>query len=339
LKPLLQALNGSVQNRPPIWLMRQAGRYLEEYRAIRAKSKSFLDFCYSPELAIEATLQPIRRFGFDAAIVFSDILVIPDALGQKVAFVEGEGPRLEALQDVAAIDALASRIDLERLAPVYATLRGAKAALPKETTLIGFAGAPWTLATYMIAGRGTPDQGPARRFAYRDRAAFERLILRLEQACVDHLIGQIEAGAEVVQIFDSWAGILPEAEFHAWCEAPVARIVAALKKLYPKIPVIAFPRAIAGGYQRFVEKTGIDAISIDTAARFSEVAQAIPHHVTIQGNLDPLVLVAGGQALERSIDDILTAAQGRPHIFNLGHGILPETSIKHVEMMLRRVRG
>lgn len=340
VKPFLDVFRKpEAPKRPPLWMMRQAGRYLPEYREIRATAKSFLDFCYTPDLAIEATLQPIRRFGFDAAIIFSDILVIPDALGQGVRFVEGEGPRLDALEGVDAIRALPPEIDRAKLEPVYEALRGTRAALPPETTLIGFCGAPWTLATYMIAGRGTPDQQPARNFAYAEPEAFALLIGKLVQACVDHLIGQIEAGAEAVQIFDSWAGPLPEREFRAWCEKPVADIISRVKARHPDVPVIAFPRAISGGFGRFAAEVKPDAIGLDTAARLREARTAIPGDIVTQGNLDPLALVAGGAALDRAIGDILDATRGQRHIFNLGHGILPPTPIAHVERLVEKVRG
>ena len=339
LKPFLETFRGATPSRPPIWLMRQAGRYLAEYRAIRASARSFLDFCYTPELAIEATLQPIRRFGFDAAIIFSDILVIPDALGQGVRFVEGEGPRLDALEDIRAIEGLAGELDLAKLEPVYAALRGVKAELPPETALIGFCGAPWTLATYMIGGRGTPDQAPARNFAYRDRQGFSLLINRLVDACILHLCRQIDAGAEAVQIFDSWAGNLPEAEFLLWSEEPIARIIAGVKAHHPSVPVIAFPRGISGGFSRFVETTGADALGLDTAAPLSEVRAFLEDEVVTQGNLDPLVLIAGGDQLDAAIDRILAETRGTRHIFNLGHGILPHTPIAHVERLIEKVRG
>lgn len=330
---------GRVEARPPVWLMRQAGRYLPEYRETRSSARDFLSFCYTPELAIEVTLQPIRRFGFDASIIFSDILVIPDALGQRVRFVEGEGPRLDAIETPEALGALASVLDEEKLQPVYEALRGVRAALPASTSLIGFCGAPWTLATYMIAGQGTPDQAPARLFAYQHRAAFVSLIETLTESCITHLTRQIEAGAEIVQIFDSWAGPLPLAEFEAWCLEPVARITQAIRARFPHVPVIAFPRAVAGSLRGFVERTGVQAISLDTAARLAEARAQLPDSIVTQGNLDPLVLISGGDALDRAVDDILAAAQGRPHIFNLGHGILPQTPIAHVERMLERIRG
>lgn len=340
MKPFLDLFRlPEAPRRPPLWMMRQAGRYLPEYREIRATAASFLDFCYTPDLAVEATLQPIRRFGFDAAIIFSDILVIPDALGQGVRFAEGEGPRLDPLAGPDAIRALPTELDLERLAPVYEAIRETRAALPRETALIGFCGAPWTLATYMIAGRGTPDQAPARGMAYAEPAAFQLLIDKLAKACADHVIAQIEAGAEAVQIFDSWAGPLPERAFRAWCEKPVADIVARVRSSYPDVPIIAFPRAVSGGFGRFAEEVKPDVIGLDTAARLGEARAAIPRTIVTQGNLDPLVLIAGGAALDQAIDDILEATTGSRHIFNLGHGILPSTPIAHVERLVEKVRG
>lgn len=330
---------GKPGKEPPVWLMRQAGRYLAEYREVRKQAPDFLSFCYNPDLAIEVTLQPIRRFGFDASIIFSDILVIPDALGQRVRFVEGEGPRLDPIETPDRLSVLASMIDLAKLQPVYEALRGARRALPAETSLIGFCGAPWTLATYMIAGQGTPDQAPARLFAYRHEAAFAGLIDLLVDACIQHLKAQIEAGAEIVQIFDSWAGPLPLAEFRKWGIEPVRRIVAGVKTRFPLVPVIGFPRAIAGSVAGYVAETGIDAISLDTGARLAEVRASLGASVVTQGNLDPLVLLAGGEALDRAVDDILAATSGTPHIFNLGHGILPPTPVGHVERMLERIRG
>ncbi|MCZ8260739.1 MAG: uroporphyrinogen decarboxylase [Beijerinckiaceae bacterium] len=339
MKPFLDVLAGKAAARPPIWLMRQAGRYLPEYRAIRSQARDFLHFCYSPELAIEATMQPIRRFGFDAAIIFSDILVIPDALGQGVRFAEGEGPRLEAMETPDALKRLSGVLDRDKLGPVYEALRGVRAALPAEVALIGFCGAPWTLATYMIGGKGTPDQAPARHFAYKHPEAFRSLMDLLVTACVEHLSLQIDAGAEALQIFDSWAGNLPEGELRRWSEASVARIIAGVKARHPAVPIIAFPRGIAGGFRRFVSETKCDAISLDTACAISEIRQQFPAGMVTQGNLDPLVLINGGPALDGAIDHILESTAGLPHVFNLGHGILPPTPIPHVEAMLRRVRG
>ena len=322
-----------------MWLMRQAGRYLPEYRAIRATAKNFLDFCYTPELAIEATLQPIRRFGFDAAILFSDILVIPDALGQGVRFAEGEGPRLEPLVTPSGASFLKPRVDLERLAPVLATVRGVRAALAAEKALIGFCGAPWTVATYMIAGRGTKDQQPARMFAYEHPESFQNLMALLVDASAEYLIAQFEAGVDCVQIFDSWAGVLPKAEFELWCVAPAKAIVDKVRAKVPGAPIIGFPRGASTGLAAFADATGVNGVGVDTSVDMGYAARAVDRSVAVQGNLDPLALIAGGSALDRAIDGILEATHGRPHIFNLGHGILPETPIAHVEQLVKRVRG
>ena len=317
--------------------MRQAGRYLPEYRALRQQAGSFLDLVFTPELAAEVTLQPVRRFGFDAAILFSDILVIPHALGQKLEFVEGEGPRLEPLADRQALQRLASHIDQPVLAPVYETVRRVKQALPENVALIGFCGAPWTVATYMIAGRGTPDQEPARTFAYRDAETFAQLIDRLVVSSVDYLAGQLAAGADAVQIFDTWAGILPPEEFARWSIAPTRRITDALRRRLPGAKVIGFPRGAGTNLTRYVDETNIDAVGLDWTVSAGYVRERI--RIPVQGNLDPLALLAGGEALDRSVDAVLTAFADGPFIFNLGHGILPQTPIAHVERMLRRVRG
>ena len=337
-KPFLTTLDGHVASTPPVWLMRQAGRYLPEYRAIRAKAESFLDFCYTPAFAAEATLQPIRRFGFDAAILFSDILVIPDALGQKVTFETGEGPRLEALTSADAIKGL-SELSFDRLAPVLETIDRVKAALPKETAFIGFCGAPWTVASYMIAGRGTPDQSPARIFAYLHPEAFQLLIDKLVDASTAYLARQIEAGVEAVQIFDSWAGVLPAAEFDRWCRKPVARIISGLRALHPQARIIAFPRGAASHIPSFASETGANAVGLDTAVDPAWAARTLPSDVVLQGHLDPLALIAGGAAQSAAVRDILRAYRDRPHIFNLGHGILPHTPIEHVEALLRQIRS
>jgi uroporphyrinogen decarboxylase len=338
-KPLLAALAGERQPRPPVWLMRQAGRYLPEYREIRAKASSFLDFCYTPALAVEATLQPVRRFGFDAAIVFSDILVVPDALGQTVTFETGEGPRLDPIEDEQGLTRLRAEPDWAKLAPMFETLDRVKAVLPAEVALIGFCGAPWTVASYMIAGRGTPDQGPARLFAYRNPKLFSALIERLVEASAEYLVRQIEAGAEAVQIFDSWAGVLPPAEFERWCVAPVAALVAGVKAKAPDAPVILFPRGAATQFGKFASMAGVSAIGLDTAVEPHAAVAALPGPVALQGNLDPLALVAGGAALDEGVDRVLAGFAERTHIFNLGHGILPETPVDHVERMMARVRG
>ena len=338
-KPFLAALAGERQARPPVWLMRQAGRYLPEYREIRARAASFLDFCYTPAFAVEATLQPIRRFGFDAAIVFSDILVVPDALGQSVTFETGEGPRLDPIGDAEGFKRLRPEPDWTKLAPVFETLDRVKTALPGDVALIGFCGAPWTVASYMIAGRGTPDQAPARLFAYREPALFAALIDRLVDASAEYLLRQIAAGAEAVQIFDSWAGVLPPAEFERWCLAPVAALIAKVKARAPQTPVIAFPRGAATQLSKFAGLEGIAAIGLDTGVEPAAAVAALPGPVALQGNLDPLALVAGGAALDQGVDRVLAGFADRAHIFNLGHGILPETPIAHVERMLKRVRG
>ncbi len=338
-KPFLAALGGQRQPTPPMWLMRQAGRYLPEYREIRATAASFIDFCYTPRLATEATLQPIRRFGFDAAILFSDILVMPDALGQSVSFESGEGPRLKPIETAADFSQLRETPDWSRLAPVFETVERVRAGLPAETALIGFCGAPWTVASYMIAGHGTPDQAPARLFAYRHRELFGRLIDRLADASADYLARQIAAGAEAVQIFDSWSGVLPPEEFERWCVRPIERIVARLRAQAPATPIIAFPRGAATQLGKFADVAGLAAIGLDTAVEPRAAAAMLPAHLALQGNLDPLALIAGGRALDEGVARVLAGFAGRAHIFNLGHGILPETPIAHVERMVRLVRA
>lgn len=338
-KRLIRALDGLVADRPPIWMMRQAGRYLPEYRQIRATAASFLEFCYTPSLATEATLQPIRRFGFDAAILFSDILVVPDALGQKVSFEQGEGPRLAPITDAADLAKLSETINLERLAPVFETIDRLTSALPSETALIGFCGAPWTVASYMIAGRGTPDQGPARLFAYRHPDIFQKLINILVQASIDYLERQLSAGVEVVQIFDSWAGVLPTLEFERWSLEPIRAIVTGLRKRAPTARIIVFPRGAGSHLATFARLPEVAAVGLDTAVDPVWAAEHVQSQKPVQGNLDPLALVAGGRALERSIDRIEEAFGARPYIFNLGHGIVPETPIAHVERLVERVRG
>jgi uroporphyrinogen decarboxylase len=338
-KPFLAALAGERQPRPPIWLMRQAGRYLPEYRAIRARAATFLDFCYTPAFTVEATLQPIRRFGFDAAILFSDILVMPDALGQTVAFETGEGPRLDPVKDAQGFSRLSREPDWNKLAPVFETLDRLKTALPDDVALIGFCGAPWTVASYMIAGRGTPDQAPARLFAYRHPKLFSELIERLVDASAEYLVRQLAAGAEAVQIFDSWAGVLPPAEFERWCVAPVAALIAKVRAGAPDAPIIAFPRGAATQLRKFAGIPGVAAIGLDTAIEPAVAADALPGPIALQGNLDPLALVAGGAGLDEGVDLVLKGFEGRAHVFNLGHGILPQTPIAHVERLVARVRG
>lgn len=335
----LRTMDGECLRTPPIWLMRQAGRYLPEYREIRATTPSFLEFCYNPKLAAEATLQPIRRFGFDAAIMFSDILVVPDAMGQKVWFEIGEGPKLQALQTESDIEALLPEANLERLEPMFETIERSRTMLPDSTALIGFCGAPWTVASYMIAGQGTPDQAPARLFAYQFPELFQKLIDKIVAVSINYLAGQIRAGADTVQIFDSWAGVLPNREFQRWCHAPVKAIIDGLRLHHSKARIIAFPRGVGTRLAAIAPDLGAQAIGLDTAADPVWAARQINPKIVLQGNLDPLVLLAGGQAQDRAVDDLLKAMQGRAHIFNLGHGILPQTPIAHVQRLLDRVRA
>jgi uroporphyrinogen decarboxylase len=339
IKPLLHVLAGERTSVPPIWLMRQAGRYLPEYRKIRQRTKSFLDLCFDSKLAAEVTLQPIQRFGFDAAILFSDILVVPHALGQRVTFEEGNGPRLDPLNEPSSIGRLRTTIDHKALAPVYETIARVKQDLPSGIALLGFCGAPWTVATYMIAGCGTPDQLPARQFAYRHTEAFSGLIERLIEASASYLIQQLEAGVDAVQIFDTWAGVLPADEFEKWCIAPNAKIIAAVRKRIPHARIIGFPRGAGTKLTRYVADVPVDAVGIDWMTDPVFAREEIQQRRPIQGNLDPLVLLTGGDALDRSIDGILEAFSARPFIFNLGHGILPETPIAHVERLIARVRN
>lgn len=337
-KKLLRVLSGKTESIPPIWLMRQAGRYLPEYRELRTKAPSFLDFCYTPAMAAEATLQPIRRFGFDAAILFSDILVVPDAFGQKVSFETGHGPRLEPIKDADDFGRLREEIDLGHLAPVFETIERVKAALPAETALIGFCGAPWTVASYMIAGHGTPDQAPARVFAYRYPDLFQALIDRLVAGSIDYLAAQVKAGVEVVQIFDSWAGVLPTVEFDRWCRTPIKAIISGLRARCGAVKVIAFPRGGSTHLANFAAETGANVLGLDSSADLDWVRQTIKPEVVLQGNLDPLALLAGGEALRKGTTRITGTLKNRPYIFNLGHGILPETPIAHVEALLAQLR-
>ncbi|WP_425467420.1 uroporphyrinogen decarboxylase [Peteryoungia ipomoeae] len=336
-RKLLDVLNGKTITPPPIWLMRQAGRYLPEYRATRAEAGSFLDLCYSPELATEVTLQPIRRYGFDAAILFSDILVIPDALKRNVRFTEGHGPQMDPI-DEAEIRALSPDGVTEHLRPVMETVAKLRAELPAETTLLGFCGAPWTVATYMIAGHGTPDQAPARLFAYRHPQAFEQLLHFLAEVSADYLVAQIDAGADAVQIFDSWAGVLGEEEFAKFCVAPVARMIASVKARRPHAKIIAFAKGAGLLLQTYRQKTGADAIGLDWSVPLSFAAE-LQKDGPVQGNLDPMRVVAGGAALEEGIDAILQALGHGPLIFNLGHGITPQANPDHVTDLVRRVRS
>jgi uroporphyrinogen decarboxylase len=337
-KPLLRVLAGERVSVPPIWLMRQAGRYLPEYRKIREEAEDFLSLCFNPRLAAEVTLQPIRRFAFDAAIVFSDILVVPHALGQRVRFEVGEGPRLDALSEPDALQRLRPAIDHAALAPVYETIAQVKSQLPHAVALVGFCGAPWTVATYMIAGRGTADQLPARLFAYQHPRAFAELIERLVDASSAYLVGQFEAGADAVQIFDTWAGVLPDDEFRKWCTEPVARIVATVRSRIPEARIIGFPRGAGTRLEGYLAAVPVDAIGLDWMVDLSFARERVQKQRPIQGNLDPLALLAGGDTLDRTVDAILDAFAGGPFIFNLGHGVLPDTPVAHVEQLVARVR-
>ena len=333
----LRALAGEPVWPPPLWLMRQAGRYLPEYRAIRAEAGSFLKFCYDPKSTVEATLQPIRRFGFDASILFSDILVIPDALGQAVRFEVGEGPRLDPITTVRGVDALHEQIDLDHLAPVLETVARLKQDLPRDVPLIGFCGAPWTVASYMIAGRGTPDQAPARTFAYREPALMARIVDKLIHASIVYLRAQVDAGVDALQIFDTWAGVLPAGEFERWCVSPIAAIVSGVRATHPQVPIIVFARGIGPRILELKDATGADALGLDTTVDPHWAARTLPPTTVLQGNLDPLALIAGGHALDAAVGRILAAFRHRPHIFNLGHGILPETPLAHVERLVELV--
>ncbi|MGC6534730.1 MAG: uroporphyrinogen decarboxylase [Parvibaculales bacterium] len=334
-KLLLQTLNGQANDIPPIWLMRQAGRYLPEYRATRAEAGGFLDLCYTPALAEEVTLQPIRRYGFDASILFADILLIPEAMGQKLWFETGEGPRLTPISNG---DGLNLDTVTAHLAPVIETVGRLSRSLPPETTLIGFAGAPWTVASYMVAGRGTPDQAPARALATSDPQAFQSIIDKLIAASIDYLAAQVEAGAEVLQLFESWASSFHGADFERWCVAPVAAIVAGLRARGVKVPIIGFPRAASYDMAAYAHATQIQALGLDTSADRNEMMKTVPQSIVLQGNLDPMVLVEGGEKLRAAVRAIKRDFAGRPYIFNLGHGIVPQTPPEHVADLLRYVR-
>jgi len=338
-KPLLEVLSGRRQHVPPVWMMRQAGRYLPEYREVRAKAGGFLELCFTPEFAAEVTLQPIRRFSFDAAIIFSDILVIPYALGREVRFEVGEGPRLDPLDTPEQVATLVPQADFGKLEPVYEALRRVRRELDPKIALIGFCGAPWTVATYMVAGQGTADQAPARIMAYRHPDAFAKIIDVLVESSIRYLVGQLKAGADVLQIFDTWAGVLPPSEFARWSVEPTRRIVEGVRKNMPGAKIIGFPRGAGALLPGYVDATGVDAVSIDWAAEPSLIRERVQSRVAIQGNLDPLALIAGGAALDSAVDEVLANYAPGRLIFNLGHGILPETPIAHVEQMLARVRG
>ena len=368
-RAVLRVLAGEAQKRPPAWVMRQAGRYLPEYRAVRAKAGSFLDLCYNPDFATEVTLQPIRRFGFEASILFSDILVVPDALGQRVRFVEGEGPRLDPMAGRAEFERLREAGDpaiFSHLEPVFETVRRLRAQLPHETTLLGFCGAPWTVASYMIGGRGTPDLAPSRALARHDTALVEALIDRLVMVQTEYLVRQLEAGADAVQIFESHAGALPDARgagetvteavhdvaesalpdaperdaLTRWSLQPIARMIAGVRARVPGAKIIVFARGSGlDGHARVVPETAADAVGVDWSVDLKALRDRVPATTVTQGNVHPETLIAGGAALDAAVDGVLAATDGLPHIFNLGHGITPQTPIAHVERMLARLRG
>lgn len=338
-KPLLIALSGKTQNRPPVWLMRQAGRYLPEYREIRNRVSGFLELCYTPEMAAEVSLQPVRRFGMDGCILFSDILVIPDALGQEVRFEENAGPVLSpCIMDVKGLSLLKPDRVREHLAPVFETVRLCRKFLPDPVTMIGFAGAPWTVATYMVGGRGSTDQAAARKWAYRDPEGFGRLIKILVEATAEYLIAQIEAGVEAIQIFDTWAGSLPPGELRKWCIEPVRRLIGRVREKYPHIPVIGFPKSAGLSYRDFVVETGVQGVSIDHGMPLEYARDVLQPLTAVQGNLDPLLSVAGGKPMFAAAEQILKTLGNGPFIFNLGHGIVPETPVENVGELVRFVQ-
>ena len=337
-KPLLAVLDGERRSPAPMWMMRQAGRYLPEYRQLRQDKGSFLDLVYDSDAAAEITLQPLRRFPrLDAAILFSDILIVPFAIGQNLTFITGEGPRLTPTLADGDLDDLTPY--LARFEPIYETVRKVKAALGPEKALIGFAGAPWTVATYMIAGQGSRDQTEARRLAYADPDRFAAIIERIESVTLEYLSGQIEAGVEVLQLFDSWAGSLSPAQFEQWVIAPTARMVAALNQRHPNVKVIGFPKGAGGKLAAYVRETGVSTVGLDETVDPLWAAKELPPKLPLQGNLDPLALIAGGTPLQVAVKRILDAFADRPHIFNLGHGILPDTPIAHVEQLIALVKG
>lgn len=334
----LETLAGRRFATPPVWLMRQAGRYLPEYRAVRATTRSFLEFCYTPDKAVEVTLQPIRRFGFDAAIIFSDILVVPDALGQKVWFEEGEGPKLEALTDPVQFAQLSRARLADHLAPVYEAIRQTRAALPRETALLGFAGAPFTLACYMIEGSGSRDFAKVKKWAYGHPESFGLLIDLLVESVIDHLSNQVEAGADGVQLFDSWAGVLPEEQLFRWSLDPLVRIAKGVRERYPDLPILAFPRAVGPAALMYRRPDSFSALSVDTGIGAHWAAKELQPHICVQGNLDPIMLVTGGAALEREARRILDKLGHGSFIFNLGHGVVPQTPPEHVAQLVEIVR-
>ncbi|HEY8435371.1 MAG TPA: uroporphyrinogen decarboxylase [Sphingomicrobium sp.] len=337
-KPLLSVLRGERRDPVPMWMMRQAGRYLPEYRELRQEKGSFLNLVYDPEAAAEITLQPLKRFPkLDAAILFSDILIIPFAIGQNLSFISGEGPRLTPTlldSDLDALMAYPARLD-----PIYETVRKVCERLGPDTTLIGFAGSPWTVATYMVAGQGSRDQGEARRLAYSDPRRFGEILRRIEEVTFDYLCGQVDAGAEALQLFDSWAGSLSPAQFEQWVIAPTARLVRKLRAKYPAVPVIGFPKGAGGKIAAYARETNVSAIGLDETVDPLWAARELPPELPVQGNLDPLALVSGGKPMKAAARQVLDAFAERPHIFNLGHGILQDTPIDHVEQLIAAVKG
>ncbi len=336
-KPLLAVLNGERRNPPPVWMMRQAGRYLPEYRELREATGSFLDLVFDSAAAAEVTLQPLKRFPLDAAILFSDILIVPFAIGQHLTFTAGEGPRLTPLLSSGQFDALTAF--LARLDPIYGTVTAVKATLDPKVTLIGFAGAPWTVATYMVAGKGSREQSETRRLAYLDPEKFQALIDRIEDVTVDYLSGQIAAGADAIQLFDSWAGSLAPSEFERWVIGPTARLVSRLRQRHPGVPIIGFAKGAGGKVRAYAGETEVSAVGLDETVDPVWAHRELPSHLPVQGNLDPLALIAGGEVLDQAARLILDAFRERPHIFNLGHGILPDTPIAHVEQLMAIVKG
>ncbi len=338
-KLLVRALRGETLSRPPFWFMRQAGRCLPEFREIRAKAGGFLDLCYNPELATEVTLQPIRRFGMDAAILFADILLIPDGLGQPLDYIAGEGPVLEPIRNQAELSRLSMDGLHDKAGPVYETVARLKSELPENVTLIGFAGAPWTVAAYMVEGRGSRDHANVKEWAYGDPDGFGRLMDLLVVATVEYLSKQVDAGAEVVQLFDTWASALSEPAFQRWCLEPVQKIVEELRKRYPDLPIIGFPKGAGAGYANFAKTAGVDGVSLDWTVPLDWARDQVQPLVTVQGNLDPRLLVVGGKAMEAEARRILETLGQGPFIFNLGHGIVPETPPEHVARLSEILRG
>jgi uroporphyrinogen decarboxylase len=338
-KVLLRVLRGETLTVPPIWLMRQAGRYLPEYRALRETVGGFLDLCLTPELAAEVTLQPVRRFALDAAILFSDILIVPYALGQALEYRDGEGPVLDPLRSPAAIAAVGDADFRDRIAPVWRTVERVKTLLPDAMTLIGFAGAPWTVASYMVEGGTSRDFVKVKSWAFSDAAGFGGLIDRLVEATIVYLDGQVRAGADMVQLFDSWAGVLPEAAFRQWVIAPTKKIVAALKEAHPRVPIVGFPRGAGLMYRDYVVQTGVDGVSLDQTVPLEIARRTLQPLAALQGNLDPLLLVAGGDAMAEAVRAIVATLGGGPFIFNLGHGVTPATPPDHVKALIELVRG